>query len=602
MNHRAPIPLSRQCTEPTPDAKRKSVSFGADAAGGSSLDEHSNGHGAAKDSPSSHDDHGGGHGHHDGPPPGPIMKAMHFAQSYSLPLLLGIVAALIWANIAPESYHNVLGHGHDTWQPFPNFLPFGHALNIHYCINDIFMVFFFGIAAKEVAESALPGGSLNPPRKALAPLVATLGGVGGPVAIYMLTCFLFYSSGPDGGAFSSYTKFVPSANASSSSSAAHRMLGASDYFGASGAVSGGIFGMSSSALLSSSSSSSDDAFTWREQQQQWAHRDRMRWLQSIDDPSQLSDSHNRMLASAAVDYSAGTYERIELGDIIYGWGVPTATDISLAWVVAVQVFPFRHPAIDFLLLLAVADDAIGLVIIAIAYKDENYPTEWVYLLVCVAATLITLFLHKIVRLQHWAWYIILAGIPSWIGLSKARLHPALALVFVVPFLPSKAPNTRPNQIPTLHAFEHAIKMPVDFGLFLFTFANAGVQLSGGGGPLAVAVVAALVVGKLLGVTILVLLAHYTGCAPLNSKIKKGDVMMVASMASIGLTVALFVAGVAFKSNPRLEVRATISVFLHAHHLHTHAFFSLFSAPLLTSPPSSSHPIRARRNSAHCSPG
>ena len=185
--------------------------------------------------------------------------------------------------------------------------------------------------------------------------------------------------------------------------------------------------------------------------------------------------------------------------------------------------------------------------------------------------------------------------------KRQRLHPALALVFVVPFLPSKAPNTRPNQIPTLHAFEHAIKMPVDFGLFLFTFANAGVQLSGGGGPLAVAVVAALVIGKLLGVTILVLLAHYTGCAPLNSKIKKGDVMMVASMASIGLTVALFVAGVAFKSNPRLEVRATISVFLHAHHLHTHAFFSLFSAPLLTSPPSSSHPIRARRNSAHCSP-
>ena len=364
------------------------MSFGTDAAGGSSLDEHSAGHGAAKDSPSSHDDHGGGHGHHDGPPPGPIMKAMHFAQSYSLPLLLGIVAALIWANIAPESYHNVLGHGHDTWQPFPNFLPFGHALNIHYCINDIFMV-FFGIAAKEwVAESALPGGSLNPPRKALAPLVATLGGVGGPGG-NLHADLLYLLQRADGGAFSSYTKFVPSANASSSSSAAHRMLGASDYFGASGAVSGGIFGMSSSALLSSSSSS-DDAFTWREQQQQWAHRDRMRWLQSIDDPSQLSDSHNRMLASAAVDYSAGTYERIELGDIIYGWGVPTATDISLAWVVAVQVFPFRHPAIDFLLLLAVADDAIGLVIIAIAYKDENYPTEWVYLLVCVAATLITL--------------------------------------------------------------------------------------------------------------------------------------------------------------------------------------------------------------------
>ena len=41
--------------------------------------------------------------------------------------------------------------------------PGGYHVTLHYIINDIFMVFFFGIAAKEVTESCLPGGSLNPP-------------------------------------------------------------------------------------------------------------------------------------------------------------------------------------------------------------------------------------------------------------------------------------------------------------------------------------------------------------------------------------------------------------------------------------------------------
>ena len=43
------------------------------------------------------------------------------------------------------------------------------------------------------------------------------------------------------------------------------------------------------------------------------------------------------------------------------WGVVTATDIPIAWMVARVVFGDGHPAIDYLLLLAVADDALGLV-------------------------------------------------------------------------------------------------------------------------------------------------------------------------------------------------------------------------------------------------
>ena len=40
-------------------------------------------------------------------------------------------------------------------------------------IIPIFMVFFFGIATKEIVESCLPGGALNPIKKAINPLFAT---------------------------------------------------------------------------------------------------------------------------------------------------------------------------------------------------------------------------------------------------------------------------------------------------------------------------------------------------------------------------------------------------------------------------------------------
>jgi len=168
-----------------------------------------------------------------------------------------------------------------------------------------------------------------------------------------------------------------------------------------------------------------------------------------------------------------------------------------------------------------------------------------WMLLLVLAVAVALALRKIAGAQHWAWYIALAGLPAWCGLAKANLHPALALCFVVPAMPSRPPRDRPNQLPTLHAFEHALKGVVDFGLFFFTLANAGVDLRAGGGPLTLCILGALVLGKMVGIVCLVLLASRVGCAPLNAKITPADVAMVASTASVGLTVALFVAGEAF---------------------------------------------------------
>jgi len=121
--------------------------------------------------------------------------------------------------------------------------------------------------------------------------------------------------------------------------------------------------------------------------------------------------------------------------LLNGWGVPTATDISLAWMFALLIFGAGHPAINFLLLLAIADDALGMAIIAAFYGNPEKPVEPVWLLLVLVAMAVA-FLLRCLKVQYWSLYVMLSGPISWLGLILAHVHPALALVFVVPFMPA----------------------------------------------------------------------------------------------------------------------------------------------------------------------
>ncbi len=393
------------------------------------------------------------HSSHGSPKKGIVSLLLEF----SLPLIAGVFAALAFANVAPETYHRIV-----EWAPFGESVTvFGYTLTLHFLINDIFMVFFFGIAAKEITEACLPGGSLNPPTKAVNPLLATIGGVAGPIGVFFLLAW-----------------------------------GASS----AGMVPAGV--------------------TWE----------------------QFSN----------------------------GWGVPTATDIALAWLVARAVFGKGHPAINFLLLLAVADDAIGLVIIAIFYGDPAHPAAWQWLLLTLAGCAVAFGLRK-AGVRNWIPYVAIAGPIAWCGLMMAHLHPALALVFIVPFLPGPRRDTGlfasedevdrmgPDvardlglEHSALENFEHSLKTFVDIGLFFFAFANAGVAFAGIG-ALTWVILAALVVGKTVGITFFGLLGVKIGF-PLPERMRLKELVMAGFVAALGLTVALFVAGEAYP-DPALQGQA-----------------------------------------------
>ena len=360
-------------------------------------------------------------------------------QEFSLPLLMGVLLGLLLANVDPHGYH-VLLH----WSPLGE-----HShLNFHFIVNDLFMALFFGVAAKEITEACLPGGALNPPRKAVNPLAGTLGGVLGPVGVYFVIV----------------------------------------------AVTG--------------------------------------------------DS-----------------------EITRGWGVPTATDIALAWLVARMVFGAGHPAVAFLLLLAVADDAIGLGIIAVFYGDPLNPARPIYMLLVVAAMGVAWALKRKGVKSFWP-YVLIAGPLSWSGFFLSHLHPALALVPVVPFMPNmgfdeglfREASTGKIYPDTLNSFEHFFKKPVDFGLLAFGVANAGVEFSSMG-TATWAVFISLMVGKTFGISLCSIVAARLGF-PLPTGMDLKTLFVAGMTAALGLTVALFVAGVAFV-DPTLQGSAKMGALLSA---------------------------------------
>jgi NhaA family Na+:H+ antiporter len=345
----------------------------------------------------------------------PLARLARYILENSLLLLAGTVAAVVWANLDLAGYTR-LAHPLQFW------------------VNDIGMVFFFALAAKEVFESMLPGGALASPRRAMSPLLAAVGGMAVPAAIYVA---LASTMGPDA--------------------------------------------------------------------------------------------------------------------LTRGWAIPCATDIAFSAMVARVIFPRTHPAIPFLLLLAIADDALGLIILAIFYPSGAISFPALTFLMA-AACAIAFWLRRQGVTNFWP-YAVGAGSLSWAGLYMGGFHPALALVPIVPFMPHSLIDRglfvpeEELQPDTLSRFAHWWKTPVQFVLLLFGFANAGVPFAQVG-PGTYYVLAALLLGKPIGILLSTAAARLAG-ADLPGELGARDLLVLGIAASVGFTVSLFFATAAFPEGAAL---------------------------------------------------
>jgi NhaA family Na+:H+ antiporter len=225
-----------------------------------------------------------------------------------------------------------------------------------------------------------------------------------------------------------------------------------------------------------------------------------------------------------------------------GWVAACAIDIPGTYVIARLIFG-RHPAVAFLLLLAISADAIGLVGVAVLHPvGDAHPVIGLVLMIVAIAAAAALRYQW--RVKNFWLYLIGPGVVSWWALFLGGVHPALALVPTVPFFPHGRHDrglmveTAPPAHDTLTMFERWWQLPVEGVLLFFGLVNAGVPLHGLEEGMWAIPIAAL--GRPIGILVAAGLAIAAG---LHLPLRVGwrELVVVGCTATIGLVFALFFA-------------------------------------------------------------
>jgi len=246
------------------------------------------------------------------------------------------------------------------------------------------------------------------------------------------------------------------------------------------------------------------------------------------------------LAYVAVVLAAGR------SDALTGWPIATATDIAFALAV-LAVFGRGLPLAlrTFLLTLAVVDDLLAILVIAVFYTNEVKLLMLGGALACVAV-------FRVVVVRAWArwWALLPLAVVAWWFMHEAGVHATVAgvlLGFCVPALALQG-----EAAPRTVAYEHAVRpWSAGFALPVFAFLSAGVTVVGVGveevltSPIAMGVLAGLMVGKVAGV--LLATAVVTRITPLRLPAGIGvrDLLGVGLLTGIGFTVSLLMAELSF---------------------------------------------------------
>ena len=237
--------------------------------------------------------------------------------------------------------------------------------------------------------------------------------------------------------------------------------------------------------------------------------------------------------------------------LMSAWAIACAVDVPGTYIIARVIFG-RHPAVPFLLLLAVSADAIGLACLAVLHPADGWRLAIGIGLLTAAVGSAALLRRSGVQ-SFWA-YLLGPGLLSWWALFVSGIHPALALVPIIPFFPHARRDAglfvdpAPRAHDTLTRFERWWRLPVQGVLLLFGLVNAGVPLHGLESGMWAVPIAALT--RPIGI----LAASGVGIAfglHLPQRVGWRDLVVVGCTASVGLVFALFVATAIMPPGPLL---------------------------------------------------
>lgn len=261
---------------------------------------------------------------------------------------------------------------------------------------------------------------------------------------------------------------------------------------------------------------------------------------------------------------------------VRGWAIPAATDIAFAVAVLAGVGTFLPAALrTFLLTLAVVDDLIAIVIIALFYTSSFQ--AWYLIASIIPIGIYFWVTHKHERLFHekkWAAWVILLplGLLTWALFLESGIHATIAgviLGFCVPVRMTSQAKAAGSNGGLSEVLEHRLRpLSTGFCVPLFAFFSAGVAIGGWDGlqravadPVAIGIIVGLVVGKTVGITGTTwLITRFRG-VNLDSDIAWVDIIGLAVTGGIGFTVSMLVAELSFAAGEAHTEDAKIGIMI-----------------------------------------
>ncbi|WP_202901904.1 Na+/H+ antiporter NhaA [Thermogemmatispora carboxidivorans] len=279
-----------------------------------------------------------------------------------------------------------------------------------------------------------------------------------------------------------------------------------------------------------------------------------------------------------------------------GWGIPMATDIALALAVLSLMSRRLPPALKvFLSALAIADDLIAVLVIAIFYTQG---LNWVALAIAGGVAGGLFLLGRLGWRRLWPYTLL--GLVLWLAFFLSGVHASIAGVVLAFLMPARAQLDLPafmaqtqellaqgsrevvgaspqwfldqRQQSLIHALElvckdvqaplqrmeHLLQRWVPFVIIpLFALVNAGVRLEGSLAqllsPVSLGVALGLLLGKPIGIVSASWLASRLGLVQLPEGVRFRHLPGLGTLAGIGFTMSLFIANLAFEETQALAL-------------------------------------------------
>jgi NhaA family Na+:H+ antiporter len=241
---------------------------------------------------------------------------------------------------------------------------------------------------------------------------------------------------------------------------------------------------------------------------------------------------------------------------MHGWGIPMATDIAFALAILALLSDKVPVSLKiFLAALAIVDDLLAILVIAVFYSSELHYMNLVY----AAAILGLLFLFNRFGIKNLAFYLI-PGVFIWYFVHHSGIHATIAGVLTALTLPTTADDTESP----LEKLEHGLTIPVNFLIIpIFALANTNIRFEEGMVEglftgLGMGIVLGLVVGKPIGIMLIAWLGVKLKISQLPEQSEWIHMLGLGLLGGIGFTMSIFISILSF-TDPLLVQEAKFSI-------------------------------------------